>query len=407
MNTWTIFNLNPPKSGTSFLQATTEAAGTVPVVGADGANYNITTRRYVAGTAIPTLSDPFSQLRRGAQNILMMPPDYKDGDVWKWSFDVQRELPWEVAMTVGYVGTKGSHVGNSIQNYNDARPSTNTDVQSRRPYQRFYDPALPQFGIQNLGNVRYIDSYGESFYQALQVKVDKRYKNGLSGGIAYTYSKAYGDGENGGQEGASYQDALNRLASRGRFRFDQTHNFVAHYVWELPGRDMTGAWKYFIGGWQSNGILSLRTGFPFAIGQGNDLNTGNAPIRPDRIKDGRIENPSRQLYFDPLSFQRVTCNNPQRPDLCRFGTAGYNILNTPGQRNLDFSLYKNFVFKERYSVQFRSEFFNAFNTPYFGQPNPIGFTTVNSVVPDASRMGEIRSIRTPMRIIQFGLKFFF
>ena len=62
---------------------------------------------------------------------------------------------------------------------------------------------------------------------------------------------------------------------------------------------------------------------------------------------------------------------------------------------------------ERFSLQFRSEFFNAFNTPYFGQPNNIGFASANSIVPDAAQMGEIRSTRTPMRIIQFGLKLFF
>ncbi len=66
----------------------------------------------------------------------------------------------------------------------------------------------------------------------------------------------------------------------------------------------------------------------------------------------------------------------------------------PGQRNLDFSLFKNFQFTERFKLQFRSEFVNAFNTPYFGDPNGIGFATANSMVPDGTRMGEVRSLRT-------------
>jgi hypothetical protein len=339
-------------------------------------------------------------------NLLHLPPDTFDGDVWKWSFDIQRELPMNSVLIVGYAGSKGTHVGNSIGNFNQAPPSSNTNIQARRPYQEFYDPALPERGVQALGNIRYIDSYGESFYHGLQVKFDKRYAKGLTGGIAYTLSKAHGDGENGGQEGVSFQDPLDRLGSRGRFRFDQRHNFVAHYVWEMPGSRLPGLLKHIVGGWQSNGILSLRSGFPFTVTQGGDLNTGG-PVRPDRIADGAIENPSRNLWFDPQAFRRVTCNIPSRPDLCRYGSAGYNILDSPGQRNFDFSMYKNFNFAERFRLQFRAELFNAFNTPYFNAPNGIGFQSQDSLIPDGARMGEIRSLRTSMRIIQFGLKLHF
>src|ERR687895_783471 len=65
--------------------------------------------------------------------------------------------------------------------------------------------------IQGLGNIRYIDSFGESFYHGLQVKYDKRYSKGLTAGVAYTLSKSHGDGENGGQEGVAFQAPLNRL----------------------------------------------------------------------------------------------------------------------------------------------------------------------------------------------------
>jgi hypothetical protein len=137
-----------------------------------------------------------------------------------------------------------------------------------------------------------------------------------------------------------------------------------------------------------------------------DLNTGNdgSPVRPDRLRDGRLDNPTRQLWYDPSAFQRVTCNNPARPDLCHYGNAGRNILVSPGQRTLDGSAFKNFQIHERVRLQFRAELFNALNTPYFGQPNNLGFVSATSVVPDGPRVGEIRTLRTPMRIIQFGLK---
>jgi hypothetical protein len=411
LNTWTIFNLMPPKSGSLQFTSVTDVSRTVNITGIDGQSYPVQTRVFRPGTPIVTLNDPFLT-RAGASanvrpvNLNYLPPDTFDSDVWKWSFDIQRELPWQTAVTVGYAGSKGTHIGNSIGNFNQPEPSSNTNIQVRRPYQEFYDPATPQLGVQALGNIRYIDSFGESFYHGLQAKLDKRYSKGLTLGVAYTLSKTHGDGEAGGQEGVSFQDPRNRLQSRGRFRFDQRHNLVSHFVWELPGQNMRGPLKHVIGGWQANGIISIRSGFPFTVTQGGDLNTGG-PVRPDRIADGRLDNPTRKLWFEPQAFRRVTCNIPSRPDLCRYGTSGYNILDSPGQKNLDLSMYKNFLLTEQVRLQFRAEAFNATNTPYFGDPNGIGFTSVNTIVPDSARMGEIRNIRTPMRIIQFGLKLHF
>lgn len=411
VNTWTIFNLMPPKSGSLQFEAVTDIDKTINVVGADNNSYQIRSRRFRAGVPVISFNDPFLQAAGGRAtvrpiNVLHLPPDTKDGDVWKWSLDIQRELPFESALTVGYVGSKGSHLGNSVGNYNQAPPSSNTNVQARRPYQRVWDPATPALGIQGLANIRYIDSYGESFHHGLQVKLDKRYSKRISFGVAYTLSKSHGDGENGGQEGVSFQDPLDRKGSRGRFRFDQRHNMVSHFLWELPGDHLRGALKHIIGGWQANGIVSLRSGFPFTITQGGDLNTGG-PVRPDRITSGRLEDPTRKLWFDPQAFRRVTCNIPTRPDLCHFGSSGYNILDAPGQGNFDLSFFKNFAITETIKVQFRTEFINAFNTPYFGNPNGIGFTTNDSIVPDGTRMGEVRGLRTPMRIVQFGLKLYF
>lgn len=411
LNTWTIFNLMPPKSGSLLFNSVTDVAQTIPVTGGTGQTVPLQTRRYRAGQPILTLNDPFLQSagvsaapRPVALNYV--PPDYKHGDVWKWSFDIQRELPFNAALTVGYVGSKGSHTGNSIGNYNQPSPSADTNIQARRPYQRFYDPAVPQRGIQTLSTIRYIDSYGENFHHGLQLKVDRRFARGLAAGLAYTFSKTHGDGENGGQEGVSYQDPLNRVGSRGRFRFDQRHVMVANFVYELPGANLRGPLGYMIGGWQTNGIFAVRSGFPFTVTQGGDINTGG-PVRPDQVSNPYKDDPTRAQWYNPQAFSRVTCNIPSRQDLCRFGTFGYNVMSGPGQRNFDFSLFKNFPFRERFTFQFRAEALNATNTPFFSDPGGISFSNANQLTPDGARMAESRGLRTPMRIMQFGLKLMF
>ncbi|MEQ9055400.1 MAG: hypothetical protein RLO38_11930, partial [Roseovarius confluentis] len=117
-NTWTILNLMPPKSGTELFNSVTDVAQRFPVTAVDGRTFNVLTRMYRPGSNPLTLEDPFLQ-NAGASgavrpvNLLMVPPDRKDGAVWKWSFDIQRELGFKTVATIGYVGSKGTHVSNS------------------------------------------------------------------------------------------------------------------------------------------------------------------------------------------------------------------------------------------------------------------------------------------------------
>jgi hypothetical protein len=164
-----------------------------------------------------------------------------------------------------------------------------------------------------------------------------------------------------------------------------------------------------LGGWQTSGIVTLRTGFPFSLAGGN-LNT-NSSTYPDRVADGRLfGDATRQLWYDPTAFRRTDCNIQNRPELCHYGSAANDILVTPGLNTFDLSLAKNWKFGplgERARIQFRAEAFNAFNTPQFGQPNGLGYASNDSVIPDAPRVGEVRGLRQPMRIFQFGLKLYF
>ncbi len=412
-NTYTIFNLMPPKAGSQVYNTSMRVGTPFNVPAANGSSVSISTQTYVPGSNVLTLDDPFLTRATGtatvrAIDVLYLPPDYKDGQVWKWSFDVQRELPYQLALSVGYAGSKGANIGNSVINWNDPLRPAQTFVQSARPYPEFYDPATPNLGVQATGRIRYIDSYGESFYHGLQVKLEKRSSRGLTFGLGYTYSKSHGDGENGGQEGASFQNPRDRRGSRGVFSFDQTHRLVGNWVYELPGQKMQSPLKWVVGGWQANGIISVASGFPFTITQGaGDLALPNGSVRPDVVGQAELDSPTRKLWFNPQAFQRVTCQINTRPDLCHLGSNGVGSLRGPGERRVDFSMYKNFVIGEKARVQFRWEAFNASNTPWFGTPGGISFSNANQITPNGSRDGEIRSLRNPMRRMQFALKFSF
>jgi hypothetical protein len=416
-NTYSLLSNMPPLSGSQQFNSVTDPARQIPIT-LNNQSFTAQTRMFRPGSPILTLTDPFAgSAGVAAVALASVQPDHKTTSVVQWSFDIQRQLPLDTALTIGYVGNKSTHTVNSISNFNSPDPSPDTNFQRRRPYLKFYDPAVPEKGIQDLGSIRYFDSYGNGNYHGLQVTVEKRYASGLSYGLAYAFSKALGDGQDGGNEEAEYQDPRDRRGSRGPYRFDQKHNMVMHFVYELPfARNMRGVPAVFLKGWQTNGIVSLRSGFPFTVGAGaapvsttgGDLNTGGGNLRPDRVADGRLfDRASRELWFDPIAFRRVSCNIPGRLDLCHYGSAGRGIITAPGQRNLDFSIFKNFAIREGWKLQFRTEFFNATNTPYFGEPNGLSYVNINSVIPDGPRIGEITRLRGPMRIIQFGLKLLF
>jgi hypothetical protein len=414
MNNMTILDLQPPYSGTFGFNQVDQAGLTIPI-SYGGQTYTATTRRFTPGSEILTLDNPFPGQGTAAArtNVLAFSPDNKASSVVQWSFDIQREFPGAIILTVGYVGSKTSHIDNTISNFNSPTPSTNTDFNSRRPWQAYVSRGEGD-QARLLGNIRYLDSFANANYNALQVQAQKRYGRGITAGLAYTYGKALGEGygrnDPAGNVQPTYQDPNDRRSNRGRYGFDVTHNAVLNYVWEVPMFAKAKGLLYSVlGGWQTSGIITLRTGFPFALLGGN-LNT-NSSTYPDRVADGRLfDKANRQLWFDPTAFRRTECNIQNHPELCHYGNAATDVLITPGLNTFDLSLAKNWRFSalgEQTRLQFRAEAFNALNTPQLGVPNALGFATNDSIIPDAPRVGEIRSLRQPMRIFQFGLKLYF
>ena len=127
--------------------------------------------------------------------------------------------------------------------------------------------------LRPLSRIRFLDSGGNAFYEGLQVSARKEFSQGFLMTFAYTYSKAemtgYGRNEGDGINSNTYQDANNRAAEKSRLGFDATHVVTMSFLYNVPmikslSKGVAGA---VLAGWQTNGILSFRTGFPFTVSQ--------------------------------------------------------------------------------------------------------------------------------------------
>ena len=168
-------------------------------------------------------------------------------------------------------------------------------------------------------------------------------------------------------------------------------NFLYELPWLKGRRDAIGR---ILGGWQTNGILTVQSGVPFTPLLGFDSNcdgVDSSSDRPDVVADP-FSGVASGFFFNPAAFAPTVA--------CADGTAGRNSLTGPGITNFDWSLNKKFQFGERANLEFRSEFFNLFNTPSLGTPIN-GFTNPN--------FGRVLNLRpgTNSRQIQFGLKLSF
>ena len=146
-----------------------------------------------------------------------------------------------------------------------------------------------------------------------------------------------------------------------------------------------------LGGWQLGGIVSLQTGLPFTVNSGGGITNAGGADRPNRIGNGNLTRSQQSIdrWFDLAAFTTQA--------QFTYGNSGRNILDGPGNRNLDLSLAKSFALTEKFRLQFRAESFNATNTANFGFPG----ANLN-----AAGVGTITNADEPRRV-QFALKLIF
>ena len=299
----------------------------------------------------------------------------------QWNFSVQRQLTSSSVAELAYVGTKGTKL------------ITNRDINQANPSpQPFNLRPVPQFA-----DIDAYESRGNSIYNALQASFTQRLHAGLSALVSYTWSKSIDDASgffSSTGDSNFPQNSNDPWAERALSNFNIAQRLTVAYSYDLP----LPARHVLLRGWQTNGLWSFQTGYPFTVTLQPGVDNSNTGIpsiefgvvdRPNLIGNPHLSNPAPDAWFNTGAFAISPYGT--------FGNTGRNIVTGPGYSSVDFSAIKNTPIREGLTLQFRAEFFNLFNSPNFLLPDSfLG----------SPAFGRILAAGSPRRI-QFGLKLLF
>lgn len=388
-----------------------------------------------------TIENPSAAVTGTSLGPAAINPGFNNMYAQDWNLTIQREITSTLGIEVGYVGLKATHL-QLIQNINQPF-LTNGFYGSAKPF-----PTLPLTSavipaqclapnpVCGLNNINQVNSGGNSNYNALWATLNKHISHGLQFLASYTFSKSLDYNSLSTGETYIIQNAYNPRGDYGPSEFDARHRFVLSGFYELPFNR-----NRLVSGWQVGIVTQLQSGNPvnptLAIGPGPGI---SLTVRPDLLSSvSGTGNPTQ--YFNnavlcepfngtpsgkapaipacattPGAAFAVPCTFNSTPTVpggssylivpgtCHPGDLGRNAIFGPNFLNSDFSVTKNTKITERLNLQFRTEMFDIFNHPNFG--NPVLTATSGS-------FGQIQSTRFPTgdfgsaRQIQFALKLMF
>jgi len=348
---------------------------------------------------IPDISTGLIAVPNGVNPGNTIPFKFNRGYIHSYNLTLQREWKGFVA-EAAYVGTRGIRLLTN-ENINSSPLGTG---EAGRP--------LNAVAGKNYGNVNCLCPDTNSYYDAMQSKLTKRFGRGSYISAAYTFSKAINSDDSeeasiafGVQGGFLFwPNPLYKSRNKALASYDRTHNFVLYGLYELPfGKRERwakgGILSKVLGGWQVNYLMQRMSGNMFTLqGGGAGANAPGNFQTPDQIAPlvilGGIGPLPGQAacaptdmschYFDPSSFAEVPAT------AVRFGSSGRNIIRGPGFFNLDGSIFRNFNITEKVTFQLRMEMFGVTNTPHFANPgvdvtNPATFGVITSTLNLAGR----------------------
>ncbi len=337
----------------------------------------------------PDISSGIIPLPPQALERSVGPGELKRGYIESWNLLVERKLPANFLVSVGYVGTQTVHQFGDLD-VNTSLPGTG---QAGQPYNK------PQFGNRTASTL-FWQGFLSANYHALQVSINRQFSHGLLVKGAYTYSRAIDSTDDDGWAGLDWNDPNILRRNRAPAGFNTPQIFQLAYVYELPvgkGKSWAsggGAATKLLSGWQTSGIFSAISGQPGwnspLRASGASLNAVGQAQTPDLVgsvkKLGGVG--PGQPFYDPSAFAAVT--------RVGYGNVGRNTLLGPGTVNMDFSLFRSFNVTERLNLQFRADAANFFNSPHFNNPN--GDFTSGAFLTITSAKDDERQFRFGLRL---------
>lgn len=309
------------------------------------------------------------------QGFFTVPSNLREARLHSYNVAFQRELWWGFTGEVAYVGNVAHGV---IADFNlNAGLTPGQDNAGRPFFQKFGKTASVQTWFPT-----------DTSYNSLQVKVDRRFKNGLLVTNSYTRGRSITYSDDNGGVGTPADPEL----SKGPAGFDRRHIFNSTFVWDLPfANKSTKFLRAIFGGWQLSGIFSAQSGTPINFtANGANLRAPGNTQRPNRSAEpavfGNIG--PGQLYFDTSVFSAPAANT--------FGNMKRNdSIRGPGYTNLDGTMIKRFRFTERIGAEVRIDALNVTNSPNFNNPDgAFGSPT----------FGQINSTVGGERLVRFGAR---
>jgi Carboxypeptidase regulatory-like domain len=365
-----------------------------------------------AGTNFASPFPPFAPFKPPS-NAPFAPPfsipavfaqDFRLGVTQSWNLSIEHQFGSNLVVRGAYVGSESYHQSDII----DQNPGICGPIVAG---------ACSNGGRTTFTNfLNILDNFsnGTASYNALQLSVERHLNHGLQFQSNFTWSKTIDTASSGNISFGTNQlpNPFDLDYNRGISSENVPFIWVSNLIYTTPAlNDKNQFIKQTLGSWEVSGIVTFQSGFPFGIGGGQGNNNSGSLQDGDRadivagqpfeVRQGGKANWLNQ-YFNPTAFTNNAVGT--------FGDSGKNMFQAPPFRTMDLAIVKNWRFVERYSLQFRWEMFNAFNTPSFGAPNATvpagGCATVQAC--QGTGFGQITGVGAVVpRVMQAGLKFAF
>ncbi|HEV2116628.1 MAG TPA: carboxypeptidase-like regulatory domain-containing protein [Terriglobales bacterium] len=351
--------------------------------------------------------------------------NFRQGMVQQFNANFERQLPGNAVVTVGYAGSRSTHILVDGLNLNVHSPTACGSVPGYTLGCGLSTTTSPYPGFGTISNN---NDVGRAKYDSLQLKLEtKSSRHGLYALLGYTYSRTYDSGMPDGlgtPPGATYWPLPgSQKLDWGLSQINLNHQFTASVLYNLPfgkgkhfGGNWNGATNAVLGGWEVDVIEKATSGFPLFIADSNNsfpgsgVNfqwNGDSLIRPDLVGDpnkpgpmgGNTNCPSQvhtlTAWFNPCAFAL--------PAPGELGNAPRSFDTGPRFVNTDLSLIKHFALRENMQLDFRSEFFNLFNHPQFFLTGGGGAGGMQDIAETSTFAVVNQTVNNP-RVIQFALK---